>query len=539
MTYDYIITGAGPAGCVLANRLTEDSGVRVLVIEAGSSDRHPFMQIPAGYTKLSGPKTTWGYHTVPQRGLNGRTLWYPQGRALGGGSSINAMIYTRGSRSDYDRWSANGCTSWSYEDCLPFFKRAECNQRLADEFHGINGPLAVSDPIGPHRLTYAFLKAAQQSGIFLTSDFNGARQDGVGLYQTTTLRGRRASAAVCYLRPALARPNLNVITSAIVDRIVFEGRRATGVVLRQAGKAPRAIRATREVLVTSGAIGSPKLLMLSGVGPGKRLRSLGIEVKHDSPEVGQNLQDHLGVAITAECSGPYSFFGRDQWGRQVWWTVQYLLFGTGPLTTNVVEAGAYVRTASVESEPDAQLHFMPALVMNHGMDRVPKYGVTLNTNVLRPRSVGSVSLASTNPDAPPLIDPNFLADPDDLRRGVEALKIAREILQAPAIARFLRTGTCSVDGLDDAGLSAFLRRFGKTDYHPVGTCRMGGDPDSVVDPELKVRGVEGLRVCDSSVMPTEIRGNTNAPTIMVAERAADLIREVATAPVGTLEHTAG
>jgi choline dehydrogenase len=279
--------------------------------------------------------------------------------------------------------------------------------------------------------------------------------------------------------------------------------------------------------------------MLSGVGPGMHLRSLGIEVKHDSSEVGQNLQDHLGVAISAECSGPYSFFGRDQWGRQAWWTLQYLMFGTGPLTTNVVEAGAYVPTGSGESEPDVQLHFMPVLVMNHGMDRVPKYGVTLNTNVLRPRSVGSVSLASASPDAPPLIDPNFLADIDDLKRGVAALKIAREILQAPAIAGFLRAGTCSVEGLDDAGLSDFLRRFGKTDYHPVGTCRMGGDPQSVVDLELKVRGVEGLRVCDSSVMPTEIRGNTNAPTIMVAERAADLIRKVETAPVGALEHAAG
>ena len=539
MTYDYVITGAGPAGCVLANRLTEDLEVRVLVVEAGLSDRHPFMHIPAGYTKLSGPKTTWGYQTVPQPGLNRRTLWYPQGKTVGGGSTINAMIYTRGSRSDYDGWRDLGCPNWSYEDCLPYFKRAESNQRLADDYHGVEGPLAVSDPVNPHPLTYAFLRAAQQLQIEYTGDFNGAAQEGVGLYQTTTLRGRRASAAVCYLRPAQARPNLTLITSAVVDRIVFEGRRASGVVLRETGKPPRTIRATREVLVASGAIGSPKLLMLSGIGPADRLRALGIDVTHDAPEVGRNLQDHLGVAISAECSGPYSFFGRDQWARQAWWTAQYLLFRTGPLTTNVVEAGAYVRTSPTESEPDAQLHFMPAIVMNHGMERVAKYGVTLNTNVLRPRSVGGLTLASADPDAPPLIDPNFLAEPDDLRRGVEALKIARGLLHAPAFAPFLCAGSCSVDGMDDAELSTFLKHFGKTDYHPVGTCRMGGDSDAVVDPELRVRGVDGLRVCDSSVMPSEIRGNTNAPTIMVAERAADCIRRPAPTQVAALEHAGG
>jgi choline dehydrogenase len=539
MAYDYIITGAGPAGCVLAYRLTEDRTVKVLLLEAGPTDTHPFVHVPVGYTKLSGPRTTWGYETTPQSGLNGRTLWYPQGRMIGGGSSINAMLYTRGSRSDYDHWAQLGCPHWSFDDCLPYFKRAERNQRLANQFHGTEGPLAVSDPISPHPLTYAFLRASQQSNIPFTADFNGASQDGVGLHQTTTFQGRRASAAVCYLRPARTRSNLTVLANTVADRILFNGKKAIGISLRKKGQAPQAVFAEREVLAASGAIGSPKLLMLSGVGPADDLRSLGIEIVHDAPQVGRNLQDHLGVAITAECSGPYSFFGKDQWGKQAWWAAQYLLFGTGPMTTNVCEAGAFVRTAPSEPDPDVQLHFMPAIVRNHGMERVGEYGVTLNTNVLRPKSVGTVKLASADPDIHPLIDPNFLAEPDDLARGVEALKIAREVLHAPAFARYLRKGSCSIDGFDDDALAAFLRRIGKTDYHPVGACRMGDDPGAVVDQMLRVRGVEGLRICDSSIMPTEISGNTNAPTIMVAERAADCIIRPALKCAACLEIATG
>ncbi|MBK1697215.1 GMC family oxidoreductase [Rhodovibrio salinarum] len=524
--YDYVIAGGGSAGCVLAARLSEDPDIRVLLIEAGSSDSHPMIHIPAGFTKLAGPRVNWGYKTVPQRHLNDREMWYPQGRTLGGGSSINAMIYTRGHAADYDRWAREGCDQWSYDQVLPYFRKAEANSRLNNVYHGIDGPLSVSDPISPREITRAFLKAAQDTGARFTPDFNGESQTGVGFHQTTTVRGRRASAAVCYLHPARSRPNLDVATRATTTRLLIEKGRAVGVRYRQDRNGEeQEVRADREVLVTSGAIGSPKLLMLSGIGRPDHLRGHGIDVVHELTGVGENLQDHLDCYVTAYCDGPHSYFGTDRYFEQAWWALQYILFGNGPATTNVVEAGGFVSVDPASEIPDTQLHFLPAFVIEHGMVRVKDYGISLYTNFLRPHSRGNVRLRSADPGAAPLIDPGYFSAEEDRRMAVEALKYAREILARPAIAKYLKGEHMpGPDVRTDAELLDYARAWAKTDYHPVGTCRMGEDAEAVVDQRLRVRGVEGLRVCDSSVMPSEISGNTNAPTIMIAERAAEMIK---------------
>lgn len=521
--FDYVIVGGGPAGCVLASRLTETPDTHVLLLEAGGRDWHPFIHIPAGYTKFGASQYNWSMATIPQKNLNNREVWYPQAKILGGGSSINAMIYMRGARSDYDEWAALGCDDWSYEKVLPYFRKAEGNQRLADRFHGTDGPLTVSDPISPHPVTCTLVRAVQQLGIPFTPDFNGERQEGVGIHQTTTRNGRRASAAVTYLRPAMKRPNLTVRTNVLVEKILVKGGRATGVRFRS-GNTVETVNAGREILLTSGAIGSPKLLMLSGIGPAEHLHSLGIEVTHEMPGVGQNLQEHLNFPVTGEASGPYTYFGADQWLKQTWWALQYLLYGNGPLTTNVGEAGGFVRTSPDLDAPDVQIHLMGALVLPHGINRLAAYGVTVGSNVLRPRSRGTVRLRSTDPTANPLIDPNFFDDPYDVEHGLAGIEFARSILKAPALAKILKREIMpgpDVRTRDD--LIAFARREGKMDYHPVGTCKMGVDAMAVVDQKLRLRGLDGLRVCDSSVMPTQISGNTNAPTIMIAERAAEFV----------------
>lgn len=521
--YDYVVIGAGPAGCVLAARLTENPKLSVLLLESGPRDRHPFIHIPAGYAKLKPTSLNWGYSTVPQAHLDNRTLWYPQGRVVGGGSSINAMIYTRGAKSDYDEWAAAGCSEWSYEKVLPTFVSAENNARLSSPYHGNDGPLCVSDPISPHPITREMVKAVQQMGVPFTADFNGERQDGVGFHQTTTFRGRRASAAVCYLKPALGRPNLTLVSGATVERIVFEGRRATQVRFFQ-GRKQCAVGVGAEVLVTSGAIGSPKLMMLSGVGPAADLRRLGIDVVADLPGVGENLQEHFNVPVVAELNGPLSYYGRDQLWRQGLWTLQYLLYGTGPLTTTVGEAGAFIRTEPTRDAPDVQVHLMAAPVMPHGIERIAGYGITVASNVLRPRSRGTVKLRSRNAADPPLIDPNFLDDPDDLARGIAGLEFTRALLETPALRKLVKAELVPGPTVrTQSDLVAFVRRTGKMDYHPVGTCRMGVDSSAVVDQQLRVTGLDNVRVCDSSVMLTQISGNTNAPTIMIAERASQFI----------------
>jgi choline dehydrogenase-like flavoprotein len=509
---------------VLAARLSE-ADATVLLLEAGPADTHPYIHIPAGFTKLGGPRVNWGFRTVPQPHLNDRDMWYPQGKTLGGGSSINAMIYTRGHRSDYDGWAAAGAEGWSYEEVLPYFRKAEANRRFSNRYHGASGPLAVSDPISPIPITAAFIRAAQEAGIAYNPDFNGAEQEGVGYHQTTTRNGRRASAAVCYLRPALGRRNLTVKTRTHVSRVIVEHGRAVGVEYRQHGSAgPQRATASQEVIVTGGAIGSPKLLLLSGIGPAAHLRQHAIPVVLDRAGVGENLQDHLDCYTVYDCNGPHSYYGVDQRVRQAWWALQYLLFRNGPVTTNIVEAGAFVTVDPASSAPDIQLHFLPAYVVDHGMMRIPGYGVCLYSNLLRPRSRGSVRLASADPAAHPLIDPNYLADPYDARMAVAGLKLTREVMAAPSMRPFLaRERMPGADTTSDADLAAYVRAWAKTDYHPVGTCKMGTDALAVVDPKLRVHGIDRLRVCDSSVMPNEISANTNAPTIMIAERAAEFI----------------
>ncbi len=522
--YDYVIAGGGSAGCVLAGRLSE-AGARVLLVEAGFPDNHPFIHVPAGFTKLSGPRVNWGYRTVPQKHLNNRELWYPQGRTLGGGSSINAMIYTRGQAEDYDAWAALGNVGWAYKDVLPYFRKAECNQRFANEYHGADGPLSVSDQISPIEISRTFLKAAQQVGIPFNPDFNGASQEGVGFHQTTTRNGRRASAAVSYVHPAMKRPNLTVHTRTMVTRILFEGKRAIGVEYLMDGQTtPTRAMAATETIVTGGAIGSPKLLLLSGVGPAAHLREKGISVVHDQPGVGENLQDHIDCATIWDCGGPHSYYGTDQYLKQAWWTLQFLLFNSGPVTSNIVETGGFVRVDPASKTPDTQLHFLPAYVIDHGLVRVPGYGVSLFTNLLRPKSRGSVRLASADPKQAPLIDPNFFSDPYDLRMAVEAIKFARRIMAAPAFRPFIKGERMpGADKRADEQLEAYCREWGKTDYHPVGTCKMGIDPLAVVDPQLRVIGLDGLRVIDSSIMPLEISANTNAPSIMIAEKGAEML----------------
>ena len=523
-SFDYVIAGGGAAGCVLAARLSAGNA-KVLLIEAGPPDNHPFIHMPAGFTKLSGPRVNWGYRTVPQKHLNNRDMWYPQGRTLGGGSSINAMIYTRGHKTDYDRWAAAGATGWGYEDLLPYFRKAESNSRFSNRYHGADGPLTVSDPISPLKITAAFIKAAQEAGVPYNPDFNGAEQEGVGYHQTTTRDGRRGSAAVSYLHPARVRKNLTVITRAQVRRILVEPERAVAVeYLRDGSSEVERANAGQEIIVTSGAIGSPKLLMLSGIGPADHLRSLGIPVVADLEGVGQNLQDHLDCYTVYDCNGPHSYYGVDQYVKQAWWGMQYLLFRNGPVTTNIVEAGAFVKADPASEIPDTQLHFLPAYVVDHGMMRIRGYGVCLYTNLLRPKSRGTVRLASADPDQAPLIDPNYLGDPDDLRMAIEGLRFARRVMSSPSMKPFLaRERMPGSDKVSDTDLASYIREWAKTDYHPVGACKMGTDSLAVVDPELRVRGIEGLRVCDSSVMPFEISANTNAPTIMIAEKASDFI----------------
>jgi choline dehydrogenase-like flavoprotein len=528
--FDFIIIGAGSAGCVLANRLSADPALRVLLLEAGPRDRHPFIHMPAGLAKLaSNTRINWNYNTAPEPRLDGRSLWWPRGRVLGGSSSINAMCYVRGIPADYDAWAAAGAAGWGWDAVLPYFRRAESNTRGADALHGGDGPLTVSDLRYVNALSEAFVQAGVQAGYPHNHDFNGPSQQGFGLYQVTQREGARCSAAVAYLDPVRARSNLTVQTGALVSRITFDasadGRpRADGVAYSLDGTARNAV--AREVIVCGGAINSPQLLLLSGIGPAPQLRAFDIDVVCDRRGVGGNLQDHLDIC-TLQHSIQRVTYDRLSDLRVAF---DYFLRGhRGPGTSNIAEAGAFVRSRlAPDARADIQLHFIPAMLDDHGRHRLPGDGYTAHACFLRPRSRGRIALASNRVSDPPRIEADYLSDDEgfDLAMMLECAKLSRDILAQPAFDPY--RGAPIFPGrndLSDRELLAYIRAKAETVYHPVGTCRMGRDDGAVVDPQLRVHGVEGLRVVDASVMPTLPGGNTNAPTIMIAERAADLIRD--------------
>ncbi|MDD9993866.1 MAG: FAD-dependent oxidoreductase [Rhodospirillales bacterium] len=522
--YDYVIVGAGPAGCCLAARLSEDPDVSVLLLEAGGSDRHPYIHVPAGFAKLTGTSHTWGYSTAPQREIDGRAMWYPQGRVLGGGSSINAMIYARGNAKDYDAWAEAGCAGWTFADVLPYFKRPEDNERFHNDYHGSGGPLGVSDPVRPLPISGAFLRAAQQAGLPFNPDFNGAVQEGCGYYQVTNRNARRCSGAVAYLRPTTGRSNLTVQTRAMATRVVVENGRAIGVDYRRRGKAAT-VRSAHEVIVAAGAIGSPKLLMLSGIGRGDDLKALGIDVIHDLPGVGQNLQDHFDVYVVSECRGDFSYDKLARPHRALWAVVQYLLFRQGPIASTLIDAGGFWYADPDARAPDIQMHFVLGAGLEHGLAKLRNAGVTLNSCFSRPRSRGTVTLRDADPRTAPVIDPNYWGNAYDREMSLRGFRLAREIMAQEAFRPFILCERYpGPDVQSDADIADYARKVGKTDYHPVGTCKMGSDELAVVDPALRVRGLEGLRVIDSSVMPALPSSNTNAATIMVAEKGADHVR---------------
>lgn len=523
---DFVIVGAGPAGCVLANRLSEDPANSVLLLEAGGRDWHPLIHMPAGFARMTKGIASWGWSTVPQKHMNGRVLRYTQAKVLGGGSSINAQIYTRGNARDYDAWEKEeGLAGWGYRDVLPYFKRAEDNQRFANDFHGDEGPLGVSNPISPLPICEAWFRAAQQMGIPFNPDFNGKMQEGVGYYQLTQKNARRSSASVAYLRPIRSRRNLTVRSGVLVTRIVVENGRAVGVELAsRPGGQPELVRAEREVIVSSGAIGSPKLLMQSGIGPADHLKSVGITPIHDLAGVGSNMQDHLDLFVIAECTGDHTYDNYARLHRSAWAGIQYLLLKKGPVASSLFETGGFWYADPTAAHPDIQFHLGLGSGIEAGVEKLKNPGVTLNSAYLRPRSRGTVRLASADPASAPQIDPNYFADPHDREMSIRGLRLARKMMRQAALEPYVLREVLPGPALEsDDDLFAYACRSAKTDHHPVGTCRMGHGDDAVVGPDLRVRGIEALRVCDASVMPRVPSSNTNAPTIMVGEKGADLI----------------
>ncbi len=524
-SFDYIIIGGGSAGCVLAARLSEDREVRVLLVEAGGADRNILYHVPAGFARMTKGIGSWGWSTVPQRHMRDRVFWYTQAKVIGGGSSINAQIYTRGHPIDYDGWAQSGATGWSYREVLPYFRRAEDNDTWDDAYHGQGGPIGVSKPISPLPICEAYFAAAAKLGIPFNADLAGDPPDGVGYYQLTQRHARRSSTARTYLKVAKQRGNFQLLLASQVTRIVVEKGRAVGVELVDPTEGPVTLCADREIILTAGAIGSPKLLMHSGIGPAEHLRSVGIAPVHDLPGVGSNLQDHLDISTIWECTGDHSYdkYIKPGWGALA--GAQWLLTGKGPAASCLFETGGFVRADKSADAPDIQFHFGLGSGIEAGIAKLKNPGVTLNSAFMRPRSRGTVRLASSDLGVPPLIDPNYWEDPYDRHISLAGLKLARELLRQEPMRPFLQGERVPGEAIQgDDELFAYACRSAKTDHHPAATCAMGRGAMAVLDPELRMHGLAGLRVCDASAMPFVVASNTNAAVIMIAEKAADMIR---------------
>jgi choline dehydrogenase len=517
MEYDTIIIGAGSAGCVLAGRLSENPSNRVLLLEAGGTNWHPFIHMPAGISRIATlDSVNWSYETEPEAELNGRRLYWPRGKVLGGSSSINAMCYCRGHRKDYDSWAAGGCTGWDFDSVLPWFRHSEDQQNGASEFHGTGGPLKVQNLRFHNPLSDVFLEAGQQAGYGISDDFNGAQQRGFGLYQVTQDRGRRCSAADAFLKPAKKRDNLSIITHAQAERVLLDGRNAVGVRARTRNTS-RDFYAGK-VILSGGAINSPHLLMLSGIGPRKQLEEAGIKPGHDLPGVGQNLQDHLDICTLVEARDPITYDNMNEPLAGL----RYLLTRGGPASSNVAEGGSFIVSRhATDDRPDIQMHFVPALLDDHGRNTLPGHGMTIHACGLRPTSLGELRLTSADPFRAPLIHARYLSTEYDRLMMIECARLGREIFEQPAFEPYRGKEMFPGEKAQtDGELMAFVRTRAETIYHPIGTCKMGLDDMSVVDPQLRVQDMDNLYVVDASVMPTLVSGNTNAPTIMIAEKFA-------------------